>query len=91
MVNLEENMTNLSDAKTQVTVGDSRTLTRTKCVNWHSYHKHDRKLYHVMLSNKYVILGLQENLFRVTRGLQKGFQVTSEGDTLILKKNSNKI
>ena len=30
MVNPEENMTNLKDAKTRVTVGDSRTLTGTK-------------------------------------------------------------
>ena len=39
-----------------------------------------------MLSNATVISGLHVNLFRVTRVLQKGFQVTSEGEALILKK-----
>ena len=33
MVNSEENITNLKDAKTRVTVGDSRTLTKKKCVS----------------------------------------------------------
>ena len=32
MVNSEENMKTLKDAKKRVTVGDSRTLTRTKMV-----------------------------------------------------------
>ena len=33
MVNTEENITNLTIAETRVTVGDSRTLTETKCGN----------------------------------------------------------
>ena len=32
MVNSEENMTNLKDAETRFTVGDSRTLTRKNVV-----------------------------------------------------------
>ena len=33
MVNSEENITNLKDSETRVTVGDSRTIARTKRVN----------------------------------------------------------
>ena len=32
IVNLEENMTNLKDAETQVTIGDSRTITKKNVV-----------------------------------------------------------
>ena len=43
------------------------------------------------LTNTSVTTGLHANLSSVTRALQKGFQVKSEGDTLILKKNTTKI
>ena len=39
----------------------------------------------------YVIPGLHANLFIVIQALQKGFQVTSEVETLILKKISTEI
>ena len=39
---LEENMTNLHDMKTQVTIGDSVTLTLTKKLYWFSYQKYDK-------------------------------------------------
>ena len=39
----------------------------------------------------YLISGLYSNIFRLKRALQMVFQVTSEGDTLILKKRSNDI
>ena len=51
MVTSEENMSNLRNAETIVTVGDSETITGTKCGNWHQYHKHDGKLYCAMFSN----------------------------------------
>ena len=38
-----------------------------------------------------IIPGLHENLFSVTRALQKGFKVTPEGEDLIIKKNTTKI
>ena len=38
-----------------------------------------------------VIPGLHANIFSVTRALQKVFQVTSEGETLILKKKSTRV
>ena len=38
-----------------------------------------------MLTKMSPIPGLHANLFRVTRALQQGFQLTSEGETLILK------
>ena len=91
MVNSEENMMNLKDVEPKFTVGYIRTLTRNKCGNWHSYRRRDEKLHHTMLSNMDVILGLQENLLRMTRELQNGFQVMSEGETLIRNKNSTKI
>ena len=91
MVNSEENMTNTKDAKTRVTIGDGRTITGLKCGDWTGYQRHGVKIYFVMLSNTYVIPGLHKNPFIVIQALQKGFQVTSEVDTLILKKKSTKI
>ena len=43
MVNSEENMTNLQETKTQVTIGDSRTLTGEKSGDWHGYHRREVK------------------------------------------------
>ena len=40
--NLEENMMNLKDAETRVTIGDSITLIGTKCGNWHGYQRRDK-------------------------------------------------
>ena len=40
MVTTEENMTNIQNAETFVTVGDSGTLTGTKFGNRHGYQKH---------------------------------------------------
>ena len=91
MLNPEENMTNLKDAKAQVTVGDIRTPTRTKRGNWHICQKRDRKLNYTMLTNTAVMQGLHTNLFRVMRALKKVFQVTSDGKTLKLRINSTDI
>ena len=38
-----------------------------------------------------IISGLHTNIFRVTRALQKSYQLTSEGEILIIKKNSTEI
>ena len=46
MIISEENMTNLKESKTRVTVGDSKTITGTKGVNWHGYQRRDRKFHH---------------------------------------------
>ena len=91
MVNLEENMTNLKNAKTRVTVRDCKTITRTKFGDWQGWQKHSKNIYHVTLINMSAIPFLNENLFSMTLSLQKGFQMTSEGETQILKKNSTKI
>ena len=40
------------------------------------------------LSNTSAIPGLHANIFGMRRALQKGFQVMSEGETLILNKKS---
>ena len=84
MVNSEENITNLKDAKTRVTVGDSRTLTGGKGGNWHGYQRHAGKIHCVMLSNADIVSGLHVNLFRVMQILQKGFHIMSESKALIL-------
>ena len=42
----------------------------------------------MMLSDNAVISGLHANIFRVTRSIQKRFQVTPEGEFLTLKKIS---
>ena len=76
LVKSEENMTNLVDEETRVTVGVSRTLTGTKRGIWHDYHKHDVRLHHVALSSTSLSPGLYANSFIVKEALQKGFQVT---------------
>ena len=48
-------MTNLHDAKTKVTVGDSGIIIGTKRGGLHGYQKHDKKLYCVTLSDTSVI------------------------------------
>ena len=87
MVNSKENITNLKDSETRVTVGYIRTLTGKKRVDWNGYKRCNGKLYHVTLTNTDVIPDRHSNLFILTQELQKGFQVMSEGDILIPKIN----
>ena len=91
MVKLEENVTKINNAETRVTVGDIRTLTGKKCGDWHSCHKRGGKLHNVTLTNIAVIPGLYANIFSVTQSPQKDFHVRSEGETLLLRKNSTGI
>ena len=84
-------MTNLKNAEIWVTVEYSRTLTGIKCDNWKIYQRRDGKLHHVTLLITSVIPGLHANLFSVTWVLQKVFQVTSEFESLIFKKNPTEI
>ena len=91
MVNSEENMTKLKDAEMRVTVRNSKTLTKQKRGDWHRYQRRDGKVHHVTLTNTSGIPGLHVNLFTMARALQESFQLTPEGETLILKKNSTKI
>ena len=84
-------MTNLKDTESQVTLEDSRTLTGKKCGGWHGYQRRDEKIHRMTLSNTVVITGLHANIFSMTQPLQKGFQVTSEGEILIIKKNPTEI
>ena len=57
MITTVENMKNLRDAETRVTIGDSGTLTRIKHSDFSGYQKSDRKLHHVTLSDTSVIPG----------------------------------
>ena len=66
MATTEENMTNLKEAKTRLTLGDIRTLTRAKRGNCHGYQRRDGKLHHMMSSDTEVIPCLHENIFSVT-------------------------
>ena len=43
------------------------------------------------LSNNSLTPGLHANLFQTEQALQEGFQITQEGEKLILKKNSIEI
>ena len=70
MVNSEENMTNLKDAETQVTVGYSRNITGIKCGDWNGYQRRDGTLHHMTLSNMIIIPGLHANIFSMTRALK---------------------
>ena len=91
MVNLEENMINLNDSQTQVTTGGIITITGKKHGDWHVYNKRDRKILCVTLSNMDLKPGLHDNLFIVMQELHRCFQVAPEGETLILRKRTNKI
>ena len=76
----------LKYAKTQVTVGDSRTLIVITCGNWRGYQIHEVRRHFVALSDMDIIPGLHANIFSLKPELQRGFHVTSEGEPLILKK-----
>ena len=86
ILNSEENMSNLKDSKTLVTVGYSRKITGAKCGNWHIWHRLDIILQRATLTNMAVIPGPHTNIFSVTRAQKNIFSVTSEGETQILKK-----
>ena len=73
MVNSEENMTNLRDAETRVTIGDTRTLTGKKRGNWYIYQRRGIKLHCVTLFNTELFPGLHAYLFNLSRLLKKGF------------------
>ena len=47
MVNSEDDMMNLKDTKTKVTVGDCKNLTVTKRGDWHDWKKYNTKLHAV--------------------------------------------
>ena len=85
MVNSEDNMTNLNNAETGVTIGDSRTFTGKNVVIGTSIINVTENSIILTLSDTAVIPGLHSNLFSVTRALKKGFQVISLGEALILK------
>ena len=74
----------------KVIVGDSEKLTEKKLSDWNGYQKCEGKIHHVTLYDTAVIPGLNINLFSVTRAPQKGFQVTSEDEALILQKKLNR-
>ena len=70
MVTTEENITNLSDEETEITVGYSRTLTGTKHGNWHRYHKYDKKIHRMMLSDTTILPGLYRETFILSQALK---------------------
>ena len=85
-VNTWENMKKLHNTETQVTIGDSGTLTRTKHGDWNRCQIHDRKLHSMTLSDTDIIPDLHTDLFIMTWALKRGFQVTSENEAIILQK-----
>ena len=66
MVNSEEKITNLKNVETQVTVGDSITITREKLRNWKDYLRDDGKIHGITLSNTAIIPVLYANICSVT-------------------------
>ena len=82
-------MTNLLYADTRVTIGDNVILTITEWGNWQDYQKRDRNIPFLMLSGTATIPGIHKNIFSMTQALLNGFQMMSEGEALILKKNLN--
>ena len=56
--------------------------------NWKGYHKIDGKLYPEMCTDTSYIPDFSVNIFSVPRALTKGFNMTSEKEILVLKKNT---
>ena len=58
MEKLEEDMKNIKDAETWVTVGGSGKSSRTKHGYWYSHQKHGRKLHRMILTDMDIIPGI---------------------------------
>ena len=56
--------------------------------DWGGHHKIYGKFYRVMCKGAAYILCLSENIIRVTCAMTKGFNVISEKDISIIKKNA---
>ena len=56
--------------------------------NWKGYQERDGKLYPMTCTNTAYIPDLGVNIFGVTHALTKGFYVTSEKESQVLKKNT---
>ena len=67
MAKSEENMTNLKNVETRVTIGEGRTLTGEKLVNLNGYHKVDEKIHRVALSNMATIPELHANILSLNQ------------------------
>ena len=78
-------MTSIKDTERQVAIGYSRTLTGGGHGDWNSYHRRDGKIHRMTLYDTYVIPDLHKILFSMMQVLKKGFQVTPESKSLILR------
>ena len=59
-------MANLKDAEKQVTIVENRTLTGGGRDDWNRYHRIDRRIHRVALSNMDAITDLHANTFSIT-------------------------
>ena len=82
-------MTNLREVKTVVKTGNKKTMTVSLRGNWKGYQKRDGKFYSVTFTDTVHIMDLSVNIFNSTRVLTKGLNVTSEKESLVLKKNAS--
>ena len=81
-------MINLIEVKTVFNTGNNKTMMGLLRGYWKGYQKRDGKFYQVTCTNTAYIPDLSVNIFSVTRALTKGFNVKSDKESLVLKKNT---
>ena len=81
-------MINLIEVKTVVNTGNNKTMMGLLWGYWKGYQKRDGKFYQVTCTNTAYIPDLSVNIFSVTRALNKGFNVKSDKESLVLNKNT---
>ena len=69
-------------------IGNKKSMVGLLIGDWKGYHKRDGKFYPVECTYTAYIPDLGVNIFSLTRALTKGFNVTSEKEILVLKKNA---
>ena len=80
-------MTKLREVKTLVNKGNKKTMIGSLHGNWKGCQKRDGKLYQVTCTGTANILYLSVNISSITCMLTKVFNVTSDKESLVLKKN----
>ena len=88
MANNLNNITNLLGVKTAVKTWNKKIIKVLLWGYWKGNHKRDGKFYLVTRTETSYIPDLSVNIFSMTHALTKGFNMTSEKESLILKKNA---
>ena len=81
-------MTKLREVKTLVNKGNKKTMIGSLHGNWKGCQKRDGKLYQVTCTGTANILYLSVNISSITCMLTKVFNVTSDKESVVLRKNT---